>query len=130
MPATRAIFYPCRCLCFGLAQITRTRPLRRTIWHFSQILLTDGLTFMALMLAVNDPALRQVVWAPLDDHLVAREDLDEVHPHLSRDDGEHRVVRVLHESDAKHRVRERLLHDGFHTNRSEEHTSELQSHSF
>jgi hypothetical protein len=34
-------------LCFGFAQITRTRPLRRTIWHFSQIRLTDGLTFIA-----------------------------------------------------------------------------------
>src|SRR3954454_22744153 len=50
MPAMRAIAYallqPCRCLWRGFWQITRTRPWRRMILHFSHIGLTDGRTFM------------------------------------------------------------------------------------
>src|SRR5439155_24705996 len=48
-PAIRAIStsdYPCRCLCLGLTQITRTTRLRWTILHLSQIFLTDALTFI------------------------------------------------------------------------------------
>src|SRR3954452_13866854 len=45
-PAMRAMPYPCRCLCRGFWQITRTRPCRRMILHFSHIGLTDGRTFM------------------------------------------------------------------------------------
>src|SRR4051794_19453148 len=46
-PAIRAkSCYPCRCLCRGFEQITRTRPCRRMILHFSHIGLTDGRTFM------------------------------------------------------------------------------------
>jgi len=37
---------PCRCLCFGFSQITRTTPWRRIILHFGHIFFTDGLTFM------------------------------------------------------------------------------------
>src|SRR5215210_230802 len=47
IPAIRAkASYPCRCLCRGFWQITRTRPWRRMILHFSHIGLTDGRTFM------------------------------------------------------------------------------------
>src|SRR5215210_4231915 len=52
-PAMRAI-YPCRCLCRGFWQITRTRPLRRMILHFSHIGLTDGRTFM-IPFELDDP---------------------------------------------------------------------------
>ena len=40
------MLYPCRCLCRLFWQITRTRPWRRMILHFSHIGLTDGRTFM------------------------------------------------------------------------------------
>src|SRR4051794_28595117 len=47
IPAMRAkAGYPCRCLCRLFWQITRTRPWRRMILHFSHIGLTDGRTFM------------------------------------------------------------------------------------
>src|SRR3954471_17021036 len=46
-PEIRAMAtYPCRCLWRLLEQMTRTRPLRRMILHFSHIGFTDGLTFM------------------------------------------------------------------------------------
>lgn len=38
--------YPWRCLCFGFSHMTITRPLRLIILHFSQIFLTEGLTFI------------------------------------------------------------------------------------
>src|SRR5829696_7480022 len=43
-PAPR--YYPCRCLCFGLVQITLTTPLRWMILQLSHIFLTDALTFI------------------------------------------------------------------------------------
>ncbi len=42
------IIHPCRCLCRGFVQITRTTPLRRTILQFSQIRFTELLTFIFL----------------------------------------------------------------------------------
>ena len=41
----RAICYPCLCLCFWFAQMILTTPWRRTTLHFTQIFLTDDLTF-------------------------------------------------------------------------------------
>ena len=37
--------YPCLCLCFGFSQITLMLPFLLMILHFSQIGLTDDLTF-------------------------------------------------------------------------------------
>src|SRR5437764_5542724 len=46
-PAIRAIIpYPCRCLCFGLVQMTRTTPWRWITLHLSHNFLTDALTFI------------------------------------------------------------------------------------
>src|SRR5437016_319468 len=59
-----------------------------------------------LLVAIDDPAAAQIVWRELDRHLVARQNLDEVHPHLARDVGQH-LVSVL-ELDAEHRVGQRL----------------------
>jgi hypothetical protein len=42
------LLYPCRCLCFGLVQITRTTPLRWMILQLSHIFLTEARTFIAL----------------------------------------------------------------------------------
>src|ERR1051325_7348350 len=97
-------------------------PLRRTTLQCSQIFFTDARTFMmaapfsalrtrALLVPVNDPAARQVVGGHLHRDLVARQDLDEVHPHLARDVGQQPMaVLQLH---AKRRVRERLDHGAF-----------------
>ena len=41
-------YHPCRCLCFGVGQITNNRPLRRTTLHFKHIALTDARTFIPL----------------------------------------------------------------------------------
>jgi len=41
----RAICYPCLCLCFWFGQMILTTPWRRTTLHFTQIFLTDDLTF-------------------------------------------------------------------------------------
>jgi len=45
MPAMRAMPYPCRCLCLGLAQMTITVPCRRMTLQLSQRALTEALTF-------------------------------------------------------------------------------------
>src|ERR671917_2304038 len=57
--------YPCRCLCLGFVQITRTTPLRWMILQLSHIFLTDALTFIShlprpaagrgLLVPVSDP---------------------------------------------------------------------------
>src|SRR5437667_11350190 len=97
-PAIRAMFglpsYPCRCLCRGLEQITRIRPRRRTTRQRSQILFTDGLTFMTCLssVSIHHTTPGQVVRRQLYAHPVARKDPDVVHPHLPGDVGEHLVA--------------------------------------
>src|SRR3972149_8229515 len=61
---------------------------------------------LLLLRSVYDPAPRQVVRRQLHRDAVARQDLDEMHPHLSRYVGEHfHLVVELH---PKHGVGERL----------------------
>src|SRR5438046_6894888 len=96
-PAIRAKFalpsYPCRCLCRGLEQITRMVPRRRITRQRSQILFTDGLTFMMCLSSVpiNHTTSGQVVRRQLYANPVPGKDPDVVHPHLPGDVGEHLV---------------------------------------
>src|SRR2546422_8999717 len=65
--------------------------------------------------SVRDPAPREVVRRQLDLHPIAREDPDEVHPHLAAHVREHPVTVVqLH---SEHRVRQRLHHGPFDLDR-------------
>src|SRR6478752_6293194 len=118
-PAMRAIDYPCRCLCFGLVQMTITVPWRRMTLQLSQRALTEALTFNGsstrarvtarrswLLEAVGDPAPGEVVGRQLDPDSVPRQDPDEVHPELAADVGQDAVT-VL-QLDGEHRVRQRL----------------------
>src|SRR5262245_43327236 len=106
-PAIRATValppcHPWRCLCFGLSQITRITPRLLTILHLSQILFTEALTFMASSLVpVDDAAPAEVVRRQLDQDAIARQDPDEVLPHLAGDVGEDAVLVV--QLDAEHR---------------------------
>src|SRR3989304_8759752 len=59
-----------------------------------------------LLRSVYDPAPRQVVRCQLHRDTVSRQDLDKMHPHLSRYVGEH--FHLVVEFHAEHRVRERL----------------------
>src|SRR5512141_1795011 len=101
-PAIRAIGpYPCRCLCFGLVQMTITVPWRRMTLQLSQRALTEALTFngssmsvsgsLSSLQAVRDPPPGEVIGRELDADPVAREDPDEVHPQLPADMGEDAV---------------------------------------
>ena len=45
-------YQPCLCLCFGFSQITLILPFLLMILHFSQIGLTDDLTFTVILLSV------------------------------------------------------------------------------
>ena len=83
----------------------RTTPLRRTTLQLSQILVTEAFTFIAvpfLFVAVDDAPASEIVGRQLHRDLVPGQNLDEVHPHLARDVGEH-LVSVL-QLDAEHRV--------------------------
>src|SRR6516165_3080566 len=62
----------------------------------------------SLLEPIGDPAPGQVVRRQLDLHAVARQDPDEVHPHLAADVREH-LVAVL-ELHPEHRVGQRLDH--------------------
>src|SRR5205085_12692401 len=95
-PAIRAIAYPCRCLCFGLVQMTITVPWRRMTLQLSQRALTEALTFNGsstrvpwrpvtgprLLQAVGNPPPGQVVGRQLDPDAIPWQDPDEVHPEL------------------------------------------------
>mgnify|MGYP007089890177 FL=1 len=48
----QTIYQPCLCLCFGFSQITLILPFLLMILHFSQIGLTDDLTFTVILLSV------------------------------------------------------------------------------
>src|SRR5712691_2998169 len=114
--------YPCRALCRGFLQMMRVTPRRLMILQCSHRTLIDGLTFIArrsslavLFESIRDPAAREVVRRQLDLHAVAREDPDEVHPHLAAHVREHPVAVVqLH---SEHRVRQRLHHGPFDLDR-------------
>src|SRR5512147_3133066 len=99
-PAIRAIGYPCRCLCFGLVQMTITVPWRRMTLQLSQRALMEALTFNASsslgspreagrsLQPIGDSTPRQVVRRKLDPDAVPGQDPDEVHPQLARDVGQ------------------------------------------
>src|SRR6185437_13976766 len=116
--------------------MTITRPLRRMTLHLSQILLTEGLTFIVLvpfvrcprtapgatrgrgrylqqplLVAVDDTAAGQVVRTQLHDHAVLREDADVVLTHLARDVGKHFVP--VGQLNAEHRVGKSFDHGSF-----------------
>src|SRR5690349_15597602 len=86
-PAVRAIAYPCRCLCFGLVQMTITVPWRRMTLQLSQRALTEALTFngildrfllsvAVLLESVGDPAAAEVVGRQLDADAITGQDAD------------------------------------------------------
>src|SRR5436190_14415958 len=108
-------FYPCRCLCRGSTQMTRTTPLRRMILQLRQIFFTEASTFMShlsSLRAEDDPRPGQVVWRQIHRHLVARQYLDVVHPHLPGDMPQHHVsVLQLHpESCVRQHFQDLALH--------------------
>src|SRR5437879_8316268 len=87
--------------------MTITRRWRRMTLHFSQIGLTLGRTFISCSLvAIGDPAPRQIVGRDLHLDTVSGQDADAVHSHLSRAVGEH-FVPVL-QLDSEHCVGKRL----------------------
>src|SRR6266849_1597841 len=121
-PATRAIFASARSALSGLVSgILADDPRhaltlddlavfaahldRRSYLHRS---LVSASKSILLLEPVGDPAPGEVVRRQLDLHAIARQDPDEVHPHLPADVREH-LVAVL-ELDPEHRVRQRLDH--------------------
>jgi hypothetical protein len=76
--------------------------------HLLQIFLTDALTFISGLLSfpINDSASGEVVRGELDFDLVARKNLDVMHPHFARDMRQHFVAVV--QLNTEHSVRERF----------------------
>src|SRR5271156_4521140 len=74
------------------------------------------LTFKtALLVAVNDPATGQIVWAELHRHSITGQDADKILPHASRNVRQNLVL-VL-KLDFKHRVGQRLNYRCHYFNR-------------
>src|SRR5437867_8477322 len=94
-PAMRAMArpYPCRCLCRGLGQRTRSTPCRRMTLHFLQIALTDARTFMSSH-PIGDATAGQVERRQLHPHLVTRHDPYVAHAHRPREMSHHAVAVV------------------------------------
>jgi hypothetical protein len=108
--------------------MTRTTPCRLMILHFSHILLTEALTFIAAPCAKNVPLKpaaslipvknapsRQIVRRKLNQHPVSREDLDEVHPDLPRYVSKHHMA--LRDLDSEHRIGKGLQHRALNLDR-------------
>src|SRR5206468_7225374 len=75
--------------------MTRTTPLRRMILQLRQIFFTEASTFMShlsSLRAEDDPRPGEVVRRQVHRHLVARQYLDVVHPHLPGDMTEYDVA--------------------------------------
>jgi len=66
--------------------MTRTTPFRFTILHLSHILRTLDRTFTTASLfgAERDAPPREIVGREFHFHFIARQNSDEIHPHLSR----------------------------------------------
>ena len=101
--------------------MTMIRPLRLMILHFSQIGLTDGLTFICQFLlefvfstlaAPGDTTPGQIIGRNFDLDLIARIDSDEVHADLSGDLSHDFMP--AGQLDAEIRVRQRLDDDAFY----------------
>src|SRR5256714_14700565 len=98
--------------------MTRTTPWRRIILQLRQIFLTEASTFIALPFASalfraeNDPRPGQIVRRQVHRHLVARQYLDVVHPHLSGDMTEHdmAVLQLYPERRVGQRFEDLSLH--------------------
>lgn len=75
------------------------------ILHFSQIFLTDGLTFISFI-PIGYSAVRQIVGRKLHEDAISRQNTDEVHPDLAGNVREHAMS--VRELDAEHCIRKRL----------------------
>lgn len=102
--------YPCRCLCFGFGQITRTTPWRRTILHLSQILFTDARTFIdvtSLQNLLDDSSPAHVGPRDLHANPIAHQDTDEIPVEPIRNVRNDRPAGLI-ETDTIERARQHL----------------------